>query len=1017
MSKFIAVAIKERKVTFLLSFFVIIYGIYAYYYLPRQENPDTSSPAVQIVTVYPGASAKDVEQQVTTKIEDEVAALDGVDWLESFSQDNVSIVLALLENGTDYDEQWDKLRIGIDNLATELPDGVEEPVIDTEMTVSSGLIIAMSSSEYDAGQLAVYADRVKSKIAEIDGVKRVKINGEKERRITIKIDEKALYSLNISIVDVYNIIRAQNAVIPPGAIVTENGKINLQVPQQLRNINDFEDIIVSGSPNNGSVVRLKDIADISFDYDEGTLYYTKDGRSAILITGIFKDDENVVLIGNDVRAVIEDIRATLPEGILFDEVLFQPEDVKVSVNEFIMNLLVGVIFVVFVILIGMGLRNALVVSVAIPLSIAITMTCMQFFKVELQRVSIAALIISLGMLVDNAIVISDAIQVKINAGITNVKAAFLGAKEQAIPVFSSTITTIAAFTPLASLPGPAGEFVSSLPFVVIIALSASYGVAMLVTPALASVLLKPTDGKRDVLKPISKIYTAILKFNLRKPLFTMLILILAVVGAVYLFFNAIDVRMFPYVDKDVIYVTIKNEITGDIDDTHRLVLQAEQLLKEQPEIYDMTLSTGGGLPRFYMTANIVQPSDKNAQIYLKFDLTKGKRFKTREAFLYYIQQLFDSQFVGGDATANLLEINMPGATIDAQIYGRSNDDIVAAGEEIYDYLLDRPETMNVQIVKPEYKYQYQLDVDDEKAVHHGLSAFDIQYQINMALNGAKASVLNVAGKSYDIYIESDISTIDDIKNLKIKSQFTDQKILVKQIADVKLKSEISEIRRFDRKPVVMVKSYVRPQYGSGSVQRNLEKYIADRHFDNVEITYGGDSDAIRRYLSGLGSAAVLAVIAIYIILLIQFNSFVQPFVIMMTLPLALLGVIFGLLISQTNFTFTVGLGAASLIGIVVNNGILLIEYINRARASGMTVHDACLDSAGKRMRPILLSTVTTIFGLIPLVFADSSFFTPMAIALIGGLLIATVMTVTVIPTVYSLLIKLEKPKIKLDLDL
>ncbi len=1015
MTKLIAIAIKERKVTLLLSLFIIVYGIYAYYYLPRQENPDTSSPAVQIVTLFPGASAKDVEQQITKKIEDEVAALDGVDWLESYSQDNVSIVIALLENDIDYQAQWDKLRIGIDNLAVELPDGAEEPVVDTELTVSPGLIISMSSSDYDAGQLAVYAERVKSKIGEVDGVMRVDVEGEKERRITIEIDEKALYRLDIGIVDVYNAVRAQNVVIPPGSIVTANGKINLQVPQNLRSVDDFKNVIVTVSPETGAVVRLKDIADVSFNYDEGALYYTKDGRSSIMVTAVFKENKNVVLIGKDVRAVIDDIRATLPAAIQFDEVLFQPEDVDIAVNEFIANLLVGVVLVVLVILVGMGLRNALVVSLAIPLSIAATFICMQFFKVDLQRVSIAALIIALGMLVDNAIVISDAIQVKINGGMARGRAAYLGAKEQAVPVFSSTITTIAAFTPLVSLPGAAGEFVQSLPFVVIIALSASFLVAMLVTPAVASLCLAKRDAKRDLLRPIGNFYKAILKFNLRRPLFSLFIIAIAVGAAVYLFFNAVDVRMFPYVDKDVIYLTVENEIVGDIDSTHQLVLQAERLLREQPEVYDITLSTGGGLPRFYLTANFVQPSDKNGQLYVKFDLAKGGRFQTRAQFLYHIQKLFDSQFVGGYATANLLEINMPGATIDVQVYGTNQPDIVAAGERIYDYLLAAPETINVQIVKPQYQYQYQLDVDEELATQHGLSAYDIQYQINMALNGVKVSVLNVAGKSYDIYLQSNVATIDDVKNLQIKSPFTGHKILVKQIADVKLQAEVNEIRRFDRKPVVMVKSYVRPQYGSASVQQKLEKFIADSQFDNVEITYGGDVESINRYLSGLGTAAVFAVIVIYIILLIQFNSFVQPFVILTTLPLALLGVIFGLLLSQTNFTFTVGLGAASLIGIVVNNGILLIEYINRARAAGLSVYDACLDSAGKRMRPILLSTVTTVFGLIPLLFADSSFFTPMAIALVGGLLIATVMTITIIPTVYSLLIKLERLKVDIDL--
>lgn len=1015
MNKWIAAAIKERKVTILLSVCIMFYGLYAYYYLPRQESPDTSSPAVQIVTVYHGASAKTVEEQVTKKIEDEIAALEGVDKINSISQDNVSIVFAMLNYNTDIEAQWDTLRENLADLQNEMPDGVGNFDVVTDLTSSSGIILALSSDVYDAQRLADFADQFKSKLANVEGVKRVQLEGVQEKRLNVTVKMAQIKALSIDLKDIYEIIRAQNIVIPPGSLETERGKINVSVPKTVNSLADLENLVVSVSEITGSVVRLKDVATVQFEMDEGDLYFLQEGRPSVLLTAEFAANQNVVLIGKEVRRVIDTLKDQYPEALLIDEVLFLPEDVEASVNGFIMNLLQGVLFVILVIFIGMGLRNAVVVSIAIPLTLAITFITMSIMGTDLQQVSISALIISLGILVDNAIVISDAIQVHINQGMKAMKAAYLGAKEQAIPVLTSTLTTVAAFSPLMALPGAAGEFVASLPFVVIVALTASYGVAMLVTPALASLNLRPRSEAKDVLSGISRFYTHLLENNLKRPLMSVLLVVVMVLGAGYLF-KTVDIRMFPYVDKDVLYVNITNEIVGDIQSTEALVIEAERILRAQPETLSLTSAIGGGLPRFYMTADFVMPSENNGQIFMGFDLSKGGRFKTRSELLYYLQDEFDRQLVGGYGTVNLLEVNMPGSTIEVRVTGDHMGDLENVSQAVFNYLLDRPETLNVQVKEPSYRYGYQLDIDTSQAMQYGLTQYHIQYQLNLALTGSQASIFAKDENSYGIYVKADVASLADIENLSIKSPATGQKVLLKQVAGVSLKSERDEIKRFNRQPIITVTADVRPQYGSGSVQAAVETFVEDLDTSFVDVAYGGDQETMDTYLSGLYVAAAFALVVIYIILLIQFNSLIQPFVILSTVPLALIGVVLALVLTGTNFTFTVGLGAASLIGIVVNNGILLIEYINRARELGMSVHEACRDSVGKRMRPILLSMVTTIFGLVPLVFADSSFFTPMAIALIGGLLVATVMTLTIVPTIYALLSHFES-HINLTLDL
>lgn len=1000
MNKFIKMAITERKVTFLLSFMIMIYGVYAYYYIPKQENPDTSSPAAQIITIFPGATAAEVEELVTKPIEDEVATLDGVEYITSYSNPNVSVVIVTLNYDVDYEEQWDNLRVRLGNLKSRLPANVYDSEINTDMTTSAGIILSLSGEGYDYEALGSFAEIYKETLDKVEGVKRTTIDGAPKKDIVVTVDSKKIGALAISEKDIYDLLQAQNLSIPAGEIKTEFGKIGIKAPNALESLSQIEELIVFGSNETGALVRLKDIATVAFEYDKSAQTFKHGAHDAVLLTVYFDQNQNVILIGDDIRAEIDRLANGLPSKLIVHEVLFQPEEVNRSIEGFIINLLQGIGFVILVVLIGMGIRNAVVVSLAIPLSITATLIMMSVLGIDIQQMSIAALIIALGMLVDNSIVISDAVQIKINEGMDMKTACYEGTVEQSIPVLTSTLTTVMAFAPLMVLPGEAGEFAKSLPQVVIIALVASYLVAMFVTPAFASFFFKNTHNPKQKKNRMRHFFEYLLKGAMKMPVMSLLVIVL-ILGATGYAVMFLKINLFPYADKDLVYVDVYSEKSGDIDYTTKLADELRAMLDSEPEILDIETSIGGGFPKFYLTVGVRPPSDDYAQLLMQVDLSKGGRYTNRADFAYYLQSKIDSDLAGGSATVNLIEINQPGPAVDIKISGKYREDVNRVARELYNYLLTDASTINVSNDISDYVYQYRLDVDPDKAMTYGLTNYDIQFQTSLAVNGMTSTILQKEGNQYNIIVKGDIDSIDDVENLMIKSSITDSKVMMKQFSSVSLEKQLGSIKRHNRSASVSVSANVRPGYAASDLQKHVEDaLLPSMDLEGVDITFGGDQEIFDKYISGLLGAATFAVAIIYIILLIQFNSLMQPLIILATVPLSVVGSVLILLALQMEVTFTVGLGVASLIGIVVNNAILLIEYINRERKLEHSVYDACMNSVEKRFRPIMLSTTTTVIGLVPLALSNSSFFTPMAVALMGGLMVSTLLTLIVIPLIY-----------------
>ncbi|WP_432664673.1 efflux RND transporter permease subunit [Wukongibacter baidiensis] len=1008
MKSIISAAIRGRRVTLFFALILAITGLVSYQIVPKQENPDVSAPGAIITTIYPGALPEEVAKLVSKKIEDNITDIEGFDNMETTSKKGISNILVFLDIDADTDKAWDELKDRVDEIKQDLPDGSFEPLINTNISETAGIIISLSGDKYSYEQLEAYADEFKRELRRVDGVSRFEIVGEVEKEVKVEVNAQKLNQYALSLEDIVNILKAQNVEIPSGSIEFEDGKIDVITQGNFTSIKEIGNTILGGSAENGSVIRLGDISDIYMDLEDGTEKFKQDGKNAVLLTGYFKDNENVVPIGKEVRERLEVIKKGYSEDLIIHEVSFQPEDVDRSVTDFVMNLLQGIIFVIIVVFIVVGFRNAIVVSTAIPLSMLLTFNMMNLLDIKIHFMSTAGLIIALGMLVDNAIVVSDAIQVNLDEGMDKFKAVVEGTSRSSIPILTSTLTTIAAFMPLLLLPGAPGKFVGDIPKIVILTLSNSYLVAMLVTPVMAYLVFKPRIGKKVATKGIVKrFFVNLLDISLKHKKKTLVLVLILFILTTRLV-GVIGLRFMPFADKNILYLEITSEVAGDMDATENLVMKVEGILKENPEVTSLTTSIGDGLPKFYISMLPAVPSKDYGQIMLRFDLEKGERFIQKEELTTFLQEEMDSRIKGGKAIVKMLEYGKPiGHPVRIRILGDDYSSIYKDVQLIQRELEKIPGTMNVENDASDKTFIYSVETDNDFLRRYGLSRYDIQKQVNIALKGTKASTYRKAGNEYDIVVESNVDTLKQLENLKIKSSMLGNRVLLKQFADIKLEAQIDTLRNYNGDLNIMVTSDVKHGYSGVEIENILEEKISKMNLVN-EVVFDGEREEIERNFGSMKILFMLTIILVYSILLIQFNSFVNPLIILITIPMSIIGIFNGLFLAGKPLSFMVMLGIISLAGVVVNNGILLIEYINDARRAGYSVEEACKDAVGKRFRPIISTTMTTVIGLVPLYLSGNPLFEGMSIALMSGLLISMVLTMIIIPTIYAIVTKDKK---------
>ncbi len=1009
-NQFMTSVINKRRITLSLVMLLMFFGVYSYFTTPKQESPDVSAPAAVISCIYPGASSEDVEKMVTEKIEYKIREIPGYNYSYSTSSNNFSYVIIWLHTDVAPDASWDYLRRIKSDIQGELPKQAYDIEIDTNVTDTSGVFLSISSDSFSLLELEEYTSIIQQELTNIDGVSKFELLGNNERNLSVIVDYQKLNYYNMSLVHISNILQAQNIEIPTGSIVSKYNEINVKTPASFTSLDDISSTIVKISSETGQVVRLKDVASLQWTSKDSNTFFKHNGKNALLLSGYFEKNKNVVSVGEDIKSKLSELKTSLPHDVNCELIVYQPDDVSHAISKFMKNLIIGIILVVIIVFIGMSIRNAIIISTVIPSSILISFIFMKFFGVEIHEISTAGLIIALGMLVDNAIVISDAIQVKINNNEEKMSACINGVKESAIPVFSATLTTIVTFMPLILLTGPSGDYVFSVPFTVICALSISYINAIFVTPTMAYIFFKENREKSSknasLLRAVfRRILTKALKYKKSTLLSSIGLFALAVILVIQIGFV-----FFPYTDKDLIYMDLHTPSFSTIENTSNTLGHIEDILDNQSEIIDYFSIVGDGFPKFYVTM-LKAPQGKNyGQIVMKTDLTDSP-FKDNAALVAALQEKIDSSIDKGQATIKLLEHSEPSdAVIKVRINSNDLSVLRTESSRLIDLINTIPGTTNVRDNMNEKTFEYNVDIKSNVYNRLGISKYDIQRDINYALKGVESTVFKFENNEYDILVKSNIDNIDDLKNLPIHSLVTNENIILKQIADISLQETQPQIHHYNGKRSVSVLCDVEPGYNNVKIQESIEeKYLELDKPENIKISYDGEKEKIDKYFGEAIKFAGISLIIIYFILMIQFNSFLQPLIVLYTVPLSIVGSIIGLFIFNTSLSFTALLGIISLIGIVVNNAILIIEHINHYKKQSASIEEALLQAFDRRFKPIMLTTITTTVGLLPLALSKSSLFVPMAIALISGLLIATFLTLIFIPVLYAILMKLKIP--------
>lgn len=988
-------------VVFFLLIVVLIGGI-SYYLVPKQENPDTTIAVALVTTIYPGASPEEVEEYVTDKLEDEIGKLEHVDYTTSMSMESASAIVVYYDTSVGIEDVESKLRECVSDAQSQLPDMCQTSNVNTKLVANNQFIISLSGETYSTEELASYAKTIKDELESVDHVSSVSLEGVSKKQVVVEADIQKLQSYHISIENILSLMQAQNLNIPAGSIAYDSGTVTVTSDGLFTSLSDIENTVIGGAEDSLSFVKLKDVANV---YVENTSdkYYEQDGKSCILLVGTFDEGVNAVNIGKDVRSEINKIKKQLPEHLDFHEVMYAPEAISENINGFIWNLIESILLIMVVVLIGVGIRNALVISTALPISILVTFTAMYLLGIEFQFISIAALIISLGILVDNAVVISEAIQQRMNAGEEKEAAIIGGVKETWLPVLTSTLTTIVTFGIIYFIPGAIGKVAGTIPTVVITSLIASYIMAMCGIPVLAYFFFKPEKAKKNKKENIIfSFFDRLLGVGMRYPKRT-LVAAFATLGLAAVLVTQLGMQFFPYSSKPILYLDVQGE-TMNLDATAKTMDEVEQVLDDSNLVSHYTSAVGGGLPSFFISVPSLSDADNAGRIMMELDEDALKKVGSTEKAAKELQQEINERVSGATIEVKCLEYSMPAD--DKIVYTVSGDDmeeINALAAQMVEDLSTIEGTTNVRDTSVNAQYEYKVNLDSERLSGYGLLKYDIVKQLNTSLMGATASTYTGSEDEMDIVVRAKVDSLEELKNLPISGSVSETHVLLGQVADITLEPTVPLINHYNGKRYVKVLSGVQSGYVSGNIEAQFEKkYLDQMDTSGVTIVEQGEMSNMLSLIVDLIKAAGVAILIIYIILLLQFKDFGKPFNILTSIPLSMIGCCFGLWILNMNIQAMALLGIVALFGIVVNNGILLIEVIDEKRRNGESVREACRSAVAARFRPIMISSVTTCIGLVPLIASKDPMSAPMAVTLLFGLLFSTVLTMVVVPTIYYL---------------
>jgi multidrug efflux pump subunit AcrB len=1001
----------KHFVYFFIALFVVA-GVFSYKNLGRMEDPDFTIKQMVVSVAWPGATARQIEEQVTDKVEKKLQDLPGLDYLQSYSMPGSTVIYVNLKDSVlqkDIRSSWVEVRSMVNDIKGTLPAGASEPVFNDRFDEVYGVVYALTGDGYTYEEIREKAEKIRRILLDVPSVKKVQLLGVQTEKIYIEIENSKLAQLGIDPSVITATLQAQNAMSAAGMIETASDNLYLRVTGMFEQVEDVRSIPIQG---NDRTFRLGDIAKITRTYVEPAdpkFYYN--GQPALGISLAMESGGNILTLGEDLGQTISEITNKLPAGLELHQTVNQPKVVEESIGEFVKSLAEAIVIVLIVSFISLGIRSGLIVALSIPLVIAVVFTLMNLLSIDLQRISLGALIIALGLLVDDAIITIESMVVKMEQGWDRASAASFAYTSTAYPRLTGELVTCAGFIPVGFAKGTASEFVFTIFAVVTIALLASWIVAGTATPLMgaAFIKIKPNaDGhaEHDVYdKKFYRWFRQKLIWCLTHRKIVLIATVASFVAAIGLL-GFVKQEFFPASTRTELIVQLKLQEGASIKNIEEIARQFAEKLDGDPQIDYYTYHVGEGAPRFVLS---FEPTF-NKPNFGEFIIV-AKDMKARDELRPKLTKLLNEEFASVHVHTKLISLG-PASDypVMLRVSGYDHDKVRETAKQVAAVMEANPETKNVNLNWYEKSKIMHLDIDQDKARSLGVTSQSLATSLQTQLSGAPLAEFRESDKTVSMVFRFDAQDRNDPSRMKdLNIHIGNGKYVpLDQIAKIRFEAEDGLIYRRDLKPMILVQAETKPGVTGDDVAEQVYGNLAQLRDSlplGYSIEYDGSKEGSIKGMKFISEPVPMMIITIMILLMIQLQNIAKMVLTLLTAPLGIIGVAIGLLLTGKPMGFVVQLGILALAGIIMRNSVILMDQIDQQLAADQSLWDAIINATVIRCRPILLTAAAAIFGMIPLV--SSIFWGPMAVAIAAGLFGATVLTLIVLPVMYAAWYRVE----------
>jgi multidrug efflux pump subunit AcrB len=984
---------------------LVLAGVGVFVDMPRTEDPEFQITLIRVYTLFPGALASKVESLVTRPIEDAVEELSGVESVTSQSLGGISFIEVEAEDDADPAELEDDIADKLKEIREELPDEAREPVVFGFSTGDIPVVLLALYGPEDYGVLRRWAELLDEELSALPDVAGVEIEGLPSRQIHVDVDSARLAQYGLSLLHLRDVLALENAAVPGGKLDVGARRFLLKNPNEYESLDAIRDTVV-GSVG-GGVVLLRDLAEVADGFEDDRYLVRSNGSRAALLGVVKRDRTNTIAVAEQVRAKLDDLRELLPPEVELRVINDRGEAVGDLLGSLQSNAISGGVILAIVVAFFLGTREAFIVCLSIPLSVLMAFIGMRAFGIDLNQVSIFGLVLALGNVVDASLVVVENIANNVRQGRPLQSAVALGTQEVATSVLNSTFTTVAAIAPLLFMTGDIGRFVAPLPLTLTFAMLASALVALTITPLLCYAVWKNVPLREDEPEKEWKIlghYVELAKLALRNRLVVVAIALVLFAGALFTI-PRLGIQLFPKADKKLFVINVRLPREANFATTDLITRQVEQILGQNEAIRDYTVNVGRGSPAVHYSLERESEKPNFAQVVVNLD---DDFSQSMQEWVGELQDQLQS-ISGAEIETRMMETGpVAGAPIQIRLAGDDLDTLVRLADEVKARIGDVPGVTSIRDDMGEKAPQLEIHLDKRKAGLVGVDAFSFSRTVYMALNGEVATELRTGDEEVPVQVRLDRRSLDEVSDLErlYLPSASGRIVPFGEVATLSELQDFAQINRRDGRRTVTVMADVRGRLASQvlpEIRARLDEVRAETGY-TVEL--GGENEEVQESFGALLQALMVALLLIYALLAMQFNSFVQPLAILLTVPFGIVGAVFGLFVTGRSFGVTAFIGIIGLCGVVIADSILLADVANYLqRVRGMRMLEALVEASRSRVRPVLATMATTIAGLIPMAFFGGDLWSPLAVATIFGDLASTFLILVFMPVIYSLLVR------------